>query len=322
MKLTTSFRDSRGRPSCEIRLFPRGSLNCVPPGTPRDFPTHYLTAMNYWQKMIRDFKPESKRRLLLVALFAIAMGWVEAAVVVYMRLLFYPEGFNFPLKVIPWNVGIVEIVREAATLVMLVTVGILAGRRPLERFAYLLGAFGLWDIVYYIGLRLALGWPESLLTWDLLFLIPLPWVGPVLAPVLVALMMIAANLLIVLQEDRKRPLDPIPLFWVLEIAAGLVIILSFVLDWRTAFSSGVPDRFHWDVFLLGYVPGVVLFLYTWWHADTHPPVKPKRRKKKATATNPAARSTSVKLPSKKTSSSGGTSAGRAGRKPAGPAKSK
>jgi hypothetical protein len=198
------------------------------------------------------------------------MGWLEAAVVVYMRLLFYPEGFSFPLKVIPWNVGVIELVREAATILMLVAVGVLAGRRPLERFAYLLLSFGVWDIVYYTGLRISLGWPESLLTWDLLFLIPLPWVGPVIAPMLVSLAMIGAALLVVVQEDRKRPLNPIGLFWTLEIAFGVIIIISFILDYRVAFTEGVPDRFHWGVFLLGYVPGVLLFLYTWWHAETYP----------------------------------------------------
>lgn len=277
----------------------------------------YLDAMNGWEKAYRDLKPDSKRRLLLVWIFAIAMGWLEAAVVVYMRLLFYPEGFAFPLKTIPWNIGVVEIAREVSTLVMLVIVGMLAGRKPIEKFAYLLGAFGLWDIVYYIGLHLSLGWPESLLTWDLLFLIPLPWVGPVLAPVLVALAMIAANVMIVLQEDRKRPMDPILLFWLLEIAAGLIIIVSFILDWKTAFSSGEPDRFHWDIFLLGYIPGIVLFVYTWWHADVHPPVKPKRRKRKP-KTSTAATKTSggASRTVAATSKSGGDATSTSKRSPA------
>jgi len=218
----------------------------------------------------KDLQPESKKRLLWVILFAVAMGWVEAAVVVYMRLLYYPEGFSFPLKMIPWNVGIVELVREAATIVMLVALGILAGRRPLERFAYLMLSFGIWDIVYYIGLRIVLGWPASPLTWDLLFLLPLPWVGPVLAPVMVSLAMIAASVLIVVQEDRRRPMNPSGVFWALEIACGVIIILSFILDFKVAFTEGAPGRFRWGVFLLGYVPGVLLFFYTWWRAERYP----------------------------------------------------
>ena len=102
---------------------------------------------------------ESRTRLFWVGLYAVAMGWLEAAVVVYLRMLYYPGGFTFPLKVMPWSVAWVEIAREAATLLMLVAVGILAGRNRLERFGYLLYAFGLWDIVYYLGLQLAIGWP-------------------------------------------------------------------------------------------------------------------------------------------------------------------
>ena len=237
--------------------------------------------MNALTSIPRDLKPDTKKRLFWVVLYSIAMGWLEAAVVVYMRLLFYPDGFAFPLKVIPWNVGVIELVREAATLLMLVAVGILAGRRPIERFAYLLLSFGIWDIVYYIGLKAALGWPESMMTWDLLFLIPLPWVGPVIAPVLVALAMIGASILVVVQEDRKRPLNPIGLFWALEIAFGVVIIVSFILDYKVAFTEGIPGRFHWGVFLLGYVPGVLLFVYTWWHAEKYPVAKTKPAKKRS-----------------------------------------
>jgi len=249
--------------------------------------------MNSIEKALKQLSSASRKNMLLVAIFAVAMGWLEAVVVVYMRLLFYPEGFDFPLKMIPWNIGVLELLREVATLAMLVIVGMLAGRKPLEKFAYLLMAFGIWDIIYYLGLRLSLGWPVSLLSWDLLFLIPLPWVGPVLAPVLVAVAMILAAVLIILQEDRKRPLNPIPLFWALEIAFGLTIILSFILDYRMAFADGPPNRYRWGLFLVGYVPGVLLFLYTWWHAETYPPAKPKKRKKstpKKTTATPALKS--------------------------------
>jgi len=195
------------------------------------------------------------------------MGWLEAAVVVYLRMLYYPGGFTFPLKVMPWSVAWIEIAREAATLLMLVAVGILAGRNRLERFGYLLYAFGLWDIVYYLGLQLAIGWPGGLLTLDLLFLIPLPWVGPVLAPVLVSLAMIAACLIIALQEDRGRPLRPPILFWWLEIACGLLIIASFLAGARAAFLPDAHVRYAWGLFLPGYLGGVALLLWTWRRAE-------------------------------------------------------
>lgn len=205
----------------------------------------------------------SRRTLFWTAIFAIAMGWLEAAVVVYMRELYYPGGFTFPLKMIEANIGMIEIAREFATIMMLVAAGMLAGRTPLERFCYLMYTFGIWDIVYYIGLKLALGWPASLLAWDLLFLIPLPWIGPVLAPVMVSLAMIAACVVIIIQNDRKRPLRPSGRSWLLLILCGLIIIASFIVDYKTAFTTGVPDRYRWELFLLGYLPGLVVFYREW-----------------------------------------------------------
>ncbi len=209
----------------------------------------------------------SKNRLFWVTLYAACMGWFEATLVIYLRLHFYPEGFAFPIKTIPGDILWIEQIREACTIVMLVAVGYLAGRNGLERFGYLMLAFGVWDIVYYVGLFAGEGWPTTLLEWDLLFLLPVPWIGPVLAPVLVSLSLITACVLIVLQEDRGRPLRPRALFWAGEILCGLIIILSFILDYPEAMSLGAPDRFRWEIFLLGWLPGLALLFWTWRKTD-------------------------------------------------------
>ena len=123
-----------------------------------------------------DLPPSVRRRLLVVTGFAVAMAWVEAAVVFYLRRLvdrIEPYQAN-PLP-IAGDIGGAELVREAATLVMLLTVGWLAGRTGRSRFGYFVAAFGVWDIFYYVFLIPMTGWPRSLLDWDILFLIPLPW---------------------------------------------------------------------------------------------------------------------------------------------------
>ena len=133
----------------------------------------------------------SRRCWLVVILFAVAMAWVEAASVYYIRVVvdrIVPYQQN-PLPV-GGVLGAVELVREASTLIMLLTVGILAGRAWHERLGYSALAFGVWDILYYVFLRVMSGWPTSLLDWDVLFLLPLPWWGPVLAPVSIALLMV------------------------------------------------------------------------------------------------------------------------------------
>ena len=133
-----------------------------------------------------------RHRWFIGALYAVAMAWVEAAVVYYLRsLIGRMEPYQpYPLPVVG-GYGEAEVIREMATLVMLFTVGWLAGATWRCRVGYSAVAFGIWDIFYYVFLRVMTGWwPKSVLDWDILFLIPLPWWGPVWAPVSIALLMI------------------------------------------------------------------------------------------------------------------------------------
>ena len=130
-------------------------------------------------------------RWCLVVVFAVGMAWVESASVYYLRAMvdrIEPYQPN-PLP-IHGILGPVEVVREAATLVMLLTVGMIAGRSWRRGLGYSAVAFGVWDILYYVFLRIICGWPKSLFDWDILFLLPLPWWGPVLAPVCIASLMV------------------------------------------------------------------------------------------------------------------------------------
>ncbi len=129
-----------------------------------------------------------KRRLLEAALFGVAFGFVEAAVVVYLRaatgLLSAPHA-----KVIaafPESLFRIECFREAATMIMLGAIALLAGQSAKERVAAFLWTFAFWDFFYYVWLRLTIGWPSSLFTTDVLFLIPVPWVAQVWFPLLVS----------------------------------------------------------------------------------------------------------------------------------------
>ena len=141
---------------------------------------------------------------LIVTLFGIAMAYLESAVVVYMREIYYPEGFTFPLKMIEGRIAVTEIFREAATMVMLVTIAMIASRHAIERFAWFLYTFAIWDIFYYVFLYLLLGWPSSLMTWDILFMIPVTWTGPVLAPVINSITMILLATIII-HRSKLQP---------------------------------------------------------------------------------------------------------------------
>src|SRR6478609_656709 len=146
-------------------------------------------------------KPEKKRIAVLIT-FSIAMAALESAVVVYLRALYYPDGFTVAMKMIDQQILLVEIAREAATVIMLLGVGWLAGKNFKDRFAYFLMSFAVWDIFYYLWLKVFINWPSSVLEWDILFLIPITWLGPVLAPVICSVTMILLAL-VILQSNKQ-----------------------------------------------------------------------------------------------------------------------
>jgi len=210
--------------------------------------------------------------LIVVTVFAIAMGFLESAVVVYLREIFYPGGFDFPLSPIPMNLGVTELLREAATIVMLVSIGILAGKSFSTGFAWFLYSFAIWDIFYYVFLWALIGWPESLMTWDVLFLIPTTWTGPVISPVVVSLTMILLALVILIKAEQGKDSRIPARIWAGLILGSLILIISFVLDYShhmfTYFSlkdmislnnpeimevagAYVPRNFPWAIFATG-----------------------------------------------------------------------
>lgn len=204
-----------------------------------------------------------RKMLIWLSVFAIAMAFLESAVVVYLRALFYPEGFSFPLQVSSPAILLTEVGRECATVLMLVAVAALAGRRFNEQFCIFAFCFGVWDIFYYVWLKVLIDWPASLWEWDVLFLIPVTWAGPVLAPVLVSLGLVGAAVLVLRALVAGHSFAFSPLQWTLEILAGLIIIASFVWDYRAIMNQGSPEHFPWALFLCGMMLGLAVFIETY-----------------------------------------------------------
>ena len=212
---------------------------------------------------------DTRRLLLYLGLFALAFGYIEAAVVLYLREPYYPGGFQFPPTDIPSRLLWTEVAREAATLLVLLSVARLAVpsravRRNLRRFAVFAYCFGIWDLVYYLALKLLVGWPVSLLDWDVLFLIPLPWTGPVLAPMLVSVVLVVAAVLI-LRLPAERPPTIRPADWLVEALAGLVIIASFLWNLPTLVAREAPQYYPWWLFGLGLAGGAGWFAWRLTH---------------------------------------------------------
>lgn len=206
-------------------------------------------------------------------IFAVAMGFLEAIVVVYVRELYYPEGFRFPLYALPQSMMIVELARELSTLLMLGAVAWISGKFILRRLGVFLFIFGVWDIFYYIALKTFLNWPESLLTWDILFLIPITWVGPVLAPVICSVVMIGMAFLFEFIYEKSNIQN---FKWKeigLILTGAFIIYITFTYDFgliilkgnfipnlihlheNTEFlevlKSWTPTRFYWGIFTFG-----------------------------------------------------------------------
>ena len=209
-------------------------------------------------KIRQDFqsiKPEFGRWLIVV-LYAMAMAWVESAVVFYLRTMIdriEPYQPN-PLPMIG-GFAPVELTRELATLVMLFTVGMLAGRTWRARIGYAVIAFGVWDIFYYVFLKMMCGWPHTLLDWDVLFLLPMPWWGPVLAPVLISVLMILWGTAASQFERKHTPLLSNWRVWVLNFAGVALALYVFMADTIAAAQRGLdairmvlPEKFNWSLF--------------------------------------------------------------------------
>jgi hypothetical protein len=193
--------------------------------------------------------------LAVIALFAVAMAYAESAVVVYLRQIYYPDGFGFPLPPIIREHLIVEVGREVATLVMLFTVSWLAGRRLAERFAIFCFAFALWDIFYYVWLKVMLGWPESLFKSDVLFLIPLPWIGPVLSPLLVSLGLLIGSVAILKHLNLGGTFRPNWREWAIGSGGAWLILLSYMTDLSASLGGGMPSRYRWELLVVGIAAG-------------------------------------------------------------------
>jgi hypothetical protein len=179
-------------------------------------------------------------------------------VVVDLRALYYPAGFSFPLVPIPLRMTAVEVAREAASLLILAAAAYLAADRFLQRLGAFFALFGLWDLVYYAALKMILGWPRSLSDWDVLFLIPVPWAGPVWAPCAASIVLIAAGLFLLAAAAGRW--SPGSVDWLVEIAAGSLIVVSFLWSSRQVLAGKIPRGFPWPLFAAGLAGGAFWFV--------------------------------------------------------------
>jgi hypothetical protein len=205
------------------------------------------------------------RRLVIAIVFGIAFAYIESAVVVYLRAIFHPDGFNFPLQAFDLTplgkrLLLTEIGREVATLVLILTAAWHFGRTLQERAAWSLVIFAVWDVFYYVWLKALLNWPASIMDWDVLFLIPWIWASPVLYPLLVSAAMFAFGVAILYRSTQGRPSVIRYADWLGWLAAATIIIASFCLGGTHVAESDYAKHFRWPLFAVGYALGLLAFL--------------------------------------------------------------
>lgn len=206
--------------------------------------------------------------------WAVAMAFLESAVVIYLRELYYPDGFKFPLAPVAPHVAVTEVLRELATMVMLLAPAALVTRKRLERFAWFSFCFGVWDIFYYVFLKIILDWPASWLEPDILFLVPVAWSGPVLAPCIISVGLISLGCTLLWRRTRFPGYRPRTGHWV-SLDASAVLFLYTFLEEPVSYIRGaggtletmvghramdalgayVPEHYAWWVFLAACVLG-------------------------------------------------------------------
>ncbi len=209
-----------------------------------------------------------KRMLVLLGIYAVAMALLEAAVVVYMRRLYYPEN---PLELFPLHFlndydPLLELSREAATIMMILTVALLAERRSLTRsFAAFVFVFGVWDLFYYIWLKVLIDWPQSWLEWDVLFLIPGVWLGPWICPAAIAMLFVVwGSWTLLSQREIMFTATSLTMF-VVGAGLGLVTFMQPAIANDTGtLSSYLPGAFWWWLFLPSYLLMAAGFALTVW----------------------------------------------------------
>ncbi len=159
-------------------------------------------------------------RISSLLLFGLAFGYVEAAVVFYLRKIIHFHSnydltkyhvilnlkfitFVDPIQALLINskTNEVEVVREAATIVMLFCLAILVGKNKLQKLAVFMIGFATWDLAYYLFLKILDNWPRSLFTKDVFFLIPVTWIGPVLTPLIISSLILIGGIFLYVKQD-------------------------------------------------------------------------------------------------------------------------
>ncbi len=194
--------------------------------------------------------------LFILTIFGIAFGYIEGTVAHYLRMYYYPEGFDFTIKVIDTSTIIIEMIREIATMIILFSIAYISIGNNFMKITNFIYVFAIWDIVYYLTLYFEEKWPRTIFSWDVLFLIPVPWFSPVISPVIISILGIIGVLLVyhIYKNDNEIKIS---LTFILMIIISLSVwIISFVN--YNSFNK-FPEKYNWPLFIIGIITCLVSY---------------------------------------------------------------
>lgn len=209
-------------------------------------------------------------KMALIILFAIAMGYLESAVVVYIIKIINLQGLSSALHPLTHLLRIgadfywTEIFREASTIIMLGAVALICAgsiKRIEKAFYYFMLSFGVWDVFYYIFLKVLINWPQTILDPDCLFAIPVIWASPVLAPVLISISLIGISLIMLKKmEDKKyKQLGIINRVLILA-GSSIIVMLTFWTSYTIINGEVIMQTYNWALFMIGLVIFILGFI--------------------------------------------------------------
>lgn len=192
----------------------------------------------------------------MLTIFGIAFGCIEGTVAHYLRMHYYPEGFDFTIKNIDASTLSIEMIREFATMISLFSIAYISSANNFIKITNFIYMFAVWDIIYYITLYFIEKWPRTIFSWDVLFLIPVPWFSPVISPVMISILGIMGVLLVYHIYKQNNEINISLTFILLILLSFTVWIISFVN--YNSFDK-FPEKYNWPLFIIGII--ICLFGY-------------------------------------------------------------
>ena len=197
--------------------------------------------------------------ILWLTVYAICMANVEASLVVHLRTIYYPGNpvEIFPLSLLSHRDLFIELFRELATILMIFSVAVLSVREKHRQLGAFLFVFGLWDLFYYLWLKIIIGWPVRWLEWDVLFLIPWPWLAPWITAALIAVIMVAGGFRMLMLDAKSEMSGPGLVLLIVGILISLTSLLlpawPLLVNGEAAFRGHMPKGFPWVLYVSGYL---------------------------------------------------------------------